>query len=61
MIQSACDPGAPQKLTQQAIRGRVCGVCGAAPAALPAKDVNPAIPVIPTISRLVTSGVGLKR
>src|SRR5688572_23537398 len=62
MIQSACDPGAPQKLTIQAIRGRVCIVCGRAPAALPAKGVipakavKPAIPATPSISRRVKRG-----
>jgi hypothetical protein len=56
MIQSACDPGAPQKETRQAIRGRFSAVCGTAPVARPVKAAKPAMPVIPTISRRVKSG-----
>ena len=62
MIQSACDPGAPQKLTRHVIRGRVCIVCGTAPAALAArgvmlaKAVKPAIPDSPSMSRRVKRG-----
>jgi hypothetical protein len=62
MIQSACDPGAPQKVTMQAIRGRVCIGCGTAAAALPAKGVmpakavTPASPAAPSISRRVKRG-----
>jgi hypothetical protein len=56
MIQSACDPGAPQKVTRQAIRGRFSAVCGTAPVARPVKAAKPAIPVIPIISRRVKSG-----
>src|SRR5262245_54838678 len=62
MIQSACDPGAPQKVARHAIRGRVCVACGTASAALPAKGVIPAIavnapmPATPSISRRVKRG-----
>jgi hypothetical protein len=56
MIQSACDPGAPQKETIQAIRGRFSAGCGTAPVARPVKAAKPAIPVIPSISRRVKSG-----
>jgi hypothetical protein len=53
MIQSACDPGAPQKVTRQAIRGRFSEVCGTAPVARLVIAAKPAIPVIPSISRRV--------
>jgi hypothetical protein len=57
MIQSACDPGAPQKVAQQATRGRVCCIA-ALPAkdVMPAKAVNPVIPATPSISRRVKRG-----
>src|SRR4051812_10163675 len=54
MIQSACDPGAPQKVTRQAIRGRLGAVCGTAPAARAATAVTPASPAAPSNSRRVT-------
>jgi hypothetical protein len=55
IIQSACDPGAPQKVTRQAIRGLFPSVWGTDPAAIPVKAAIPAMPVIPSISRRVKS------
>ena len=60
MIQSAWDPGPPQKLTQQAIRGRLCGVCATAPATLPSISVvhdalgKPAFDYAPKLAQLLS-------
>src|ERR1051326_6443916 len=48
MIQSACDPGAPQNVTTQAIRGRVCRIRGT-------NGVKPAMPATRSSSLRVKS------